>query len=86
MAAKLTMLRLGAELDKESYEWLAGMHPDILAAVEAEIAAGAKPSDLRLFTIRQTGRPDIAHRIEQAARHVAGQEPISALDRYGVKE
>lgn len=85
MAQKMTMLRLGAELDRESYEWLAGMHPDILAAVEAEIAAGAKPADLRLFTIRQTGRPEIAQRIEAAARHIAVND-VSALDKYGLKE
>lgn len=74
MTQKLTMTRLGAELDKESYEWLASNHPDILEAVETEVSAGAKPSDMRLFTIRQTGRPDIANRIEQAARHIAAQK------------
>lgn len=86
MAQKLTMPRLGAELDKESYQWLAANHSDILAAVEVEVAAGAKPADLRFFVLRQTGRPEIAQRVEAAARHIAGQEPISALDRYGVKE
>lgn len=70
---KQTLSRLGAELDKESYEWLAAQHPDILEAVEAEVSAGAKAADLRLFTIRQTGRPDIAHRIEQAARHIVAR-------------
>ena len=84
MNNKLTMPRLGAELDKESYEWLASVHPDILAAVEAEVSAGARPADLRFFTLRQTGRGDLAHRIEQAARHVAGQEPMSALEKYGI--
>lgn len=74
MAQKLTMTRLGAELDKESYEWLAAVHPEILDAVEAEVSAGAKPADLRLFVIRQTGRPDLANRVEQAARHIAAQK------------
>lgn len=80
------MPRLGAELDKESYQWLAANHPDILAAVEAEVSAGAKPADLRFFVLRQTGRVEIAQRVEAAARHVSGQEPISALERYGMKE
>lgn len=70
---KQTLSRLGAELDKESYEWLAGNHPDILEAVEAEVSAGAKAVDLRLFVIKQTGRPEIAQRIEAAARHIVAR-------------
>lgn len=73
MAQKSTMARLGAELDKESYEWLASNHPDILEAVEVEVSAGANPADLRLFVIRVTGRPEIAQRIEATARHITAQ-------------
>lgn len=70
MAQKLVMPRLGAELDKESYLWLASNHPNILDAIEAEVSAGRTPQDIRLFVIRQTGRPEIALRCEQAARYI----------------
>ena len=87
MPPKLTMPRLGAELDKESYLWLAANHPNILDAIEAEVAAGKTPQDVRLFVLRQTGRIEIAMRCEQAARWVASQgEPVSAFEKYGVKE
>lgn len=62
---------LQAALDRSSYEWLAANESVVLAAVEREIAAGARPQDLRLFVIREYGREDIAARIEQAARHIA---------------
>lgn len=68
----LTMPRLGAELDKESFIWLAANHPNILEAIEAEIAAGRTPQQVRLFVIRQTGRPELALRCEQASRYAAG--------------
>jgi hypothetical protein len=74
MPQKLVMPRLGAELDRESYQWLAANHPDILAAVEAEVSTGAKPTDLRFYVLRLTGRPEIAQRIEAAARHIANSE------------
>lgn len=76
---KLTMPRLGAELDRESYQWLAATHPDILAAVEAEVETGAKPADLRFYVLRQTGRPEIAQRIEAASRHIASQQQGEAV-------
>lgn len=85
MPQKLTMPRLGAELDKESYLWLAAQHPNILDAIEAEVSAGRAPQDVRLFVLRQTGRIEIALRCEQAARYVAAQtEPVSALEKYGI--
>lgn len=66
---------------------MATNYPEILDAIEAEVAAGRAPQDVRLFVLRQTGRIEIAMRCEQAARYVAAQgEPMSALDRYGVKE
>lgn len=65
-----TMDRLGKALDRESYEWLASHAADILEAVEAEVAAGRKPEEIRLFVIRATGREDLAKRCEQGARHV----------------
>lgn len=58
------MPRLGAILDRESYEWLAAAYPDILAAIEAEVAAGRTVEQIRLFVVRQTGRVDLAKRCE----------------------
>lgn len=68
--ATIDMPRLGAILDRESYEWLAAAHPDILAAIEAEVAAGRTAEQIRLFVVRHTGRAEIAQRCEQAARWV----------------
>ena len=87
MTGRPTLARLGAELDKESYEWLAAQHPNILDAIEAEVAAGRAPQDVRLFVLRQTGRIEIAMRCEQAARYVASQGvEVSMLEKYGVRE
>lgn len=74
MIKTLTMPRLGAELDRESYLWLAAQYPNILDAIEAEMAAKHTPQDIRLFVIRQTGRLEIALRCEQAARYLASQD------------
>jgi hypothetical protein len=71
---QMDMPRLGQVLDKSSYEWLAANHPDILEAVEAEVAAGKTPDQIRLFVVLRTGRVEIAQRCEQAARHI-GQGP-----------
>lgn len=88
---KNVMPRLGAVLDKESYSWMAANHPEVLDAIEAEVAAGRSPQDVRLFVLRQTGRIEIALRCEQSARYVAAQagpngpnQPVSALDKYGI--
>jgi hypothetical protein len=64
------MAILGKALDRESYEWLAGHAADILEAVEAEVAAGRTPEQIRLFVIRKTSRDELAQRCEQAARHI----------------
>lgn len=68
------MDRLGKALNRESYEWLASQHPDILEAVEAEVTAGRTPESIRLFVIRKTGRDELAARCEQAAYHVKAME------------
>ena len=57
-------------LDRESYEWLAANLPDVLTALEAELARGAKPYDAKLMVLRDYGREELAKRIEQAARHI----------------
>lgn len=67
----IAMPKLGAELDKESYIWMASNHSNILEAIEAEVTSGSTPQQIRVFVLRQTGRPDIAARCEQASRYLA---------------
>lgn len=66
--------RLSAAIDAQSYEWMLSNHPDMLDAIEAEVAGGVLPDEIRRFVIRQTGRPEIALRCEQVARFVGGGE------------
>lgn len=68
------LARLSAAIDAQSYEWMLTSHPEMLDAIEAEVAAGVKPDEIRRFVIRQTGRSEIALRCEQVARFVAGGE------------
>ena len=42
-----------------------------IALARTERRAGRTPQQVRLFVIRQTGRPEIALRCEQAARYAA---------------
>jgi hypothetical protein len=56
--------QLGESLDLESYEWL------IAAGLEAAIRQGATPEQVRRFTVRRTGRQELALRLEQAARYL----------------
>lgn len=67
---KLT--KLSDALDEQSYEWMLSAHPQILDAIESEVAAGATPEAIRRFVMRQTGRAEIALRCEQVARFVGG--------------
>ena len=61
-------------LDRESYEWLATNAPDILLALEVEVARGMAPDDIYLFVVGQYGREEMAQRLRQAARNMqAGQ-------------
>lgn len=66
----MEMRTLAVVLDSESYEWLAAHHPDILAAIESEVAAGRTADEIRLFTLMRTGRVELAMRCQQCARHV----------------
>lgn len=74
MTQAIVMERLGRTLDKESYEWLASQHPDILEAVEAEVGAGRTPEQIRLYVIRATNRTELAQRCQQSARHIKRME------------
>lgn len=62
---------LGEVLDRESYDWLSSHQPDIVEAIEREVANGASPRDVWLFVMRQTGRDELAARCLAAARYVA---------------
>lgn len=66
----MSMPSLQQALDAESYEWLAGNSPVVLAALEREVAGGKLPEQIKLFVLKQTGRIEIALRCEQAARHL----------------
>lgn len=68
---KTAMPALERALDAESYEWLATNQPDILTAIEIEIANGHTPEQIKWRVLRRTNRFEIAMRCEQAARHVA---------------
>jgi len=57
-------------LDRDSYDWLVNNWPDLADVVEAEIAKGTTPAELRRRVIRHTWRYDLARRVEQAARHL----------------
>ncbi len=67
---QIDMPSLQQALDAESYEWMAERYPRILKAVEREIAGGKTSDQIRFFVLLQTGRPEIAQRCEQVARHI----------------
>jgi hypothetical protein len=76
MAKKIQLMqRLGAAMDNESLEWLSDNRPDLADALEAEIIDGATPEMVRRFIMGTYQRPEIALRLEQAARALgAGEE------------
>jgi hypothetical protein len=59
-------------LDGASYEWLVSNLPDVAQAIEAAVAAGAKPGEIKTTVLRHTGRLELALRCEQAARWLVG--------------
>ena len=74
MGHPILMPDLQTALDASSYEYLASNYPDVLTALEREVAAGHKPKDIRTFVLLQTGRLEIAMRCEQVARHVLSRQ------------
>lgn len=52
--------------------------PALADALAVEVGRGATAADLRRFTVRYTGRVQLAQRIEQAAAHLAAQRQGSA--------
>lgn len=70
VTASPAMPALHRALDQESYEWLSTNQPDICRALEIEIGNGATPRQAKVLVLQQTGREELAARIEQAARHI----------------
>lgn len=67
-----------AALNEESYQYLAAEWPALADALAVEVGRGATAADLRRFTVRYTGRVQLAQRIEQAAAHLATQRQTEA--------
>lgn len=61
-------------LDSESYDFMSQNYPDVLQALEREVAAGHRPREIRTFVLLQTGRMEIALRCEQVARHILASQ------------
>lgn len=66
---------LDAAIDAESWAWLLDNAPAYADAVAAEVRRGHKPADIRQRFMRQTQRPALALRLEQAARHLERVTP-----------
>ena len=65
---------LGAAINRESYEWLTDNLPWLADALRSEVSSGATPAQVRQFVMRQTQRPALALRLEQAAAYLAAQK------------
>lgn len=64
---------LQAAFNAESWQYLQDEWPDMADALAVEVGRGATAADLRRFTLRHTGRVQLAQRIEQAAAHLLAQ-------------
>lgn len=58
------MPALQRALDQESYEWMSANVPDILRALETEIANGHTPYEARMLVVQHSGREELAARVE----------------------
>lgn len=65
---------IDAPLDALSYDWLLANAPELLRAVEVDVAQGVHPHAIRQRVIERTGRVELALRCEQAARHITAVE------------
>lgn len=66
---------LGTVIDRDAYDWLLDTYPDIAAALESEVLAGATPEDVRRFMIAQVGehRTGLIARVVSASRWLQGR-------------
>ena len=62
---------VGVALDRGAWLKLRNTHADLAAAVEAAVAAGAQPEEIRRYVIQHTERTDLGAWVEQAARWLA---------------
>lgn len=69
-----TLPRLEAAVNEESWEWLQDNLPGLAQAVQAEVASGASPEEIRRRMMRLTGRPALVMRLFQAAAHLKNGE------------
>lgn len=65
-----TAFEIDETLDMLSYQWILEQYPTLLRALERDVAQGRTAVQIRERVIERTGRPDLAARCEQAARHV----------------
>ena len=70
MARVKRMQTLRDALDAESLEWLNDNKPQLVDALEVEIANGATPQEIKRLVIRHTQRIELALRLEQATRAI----------------
>lgn len=68
--------KLGAALDRQSWQWLQDAAPDIAEALEAEVMAGADPEMVRRYIVNYAGdnRTGLADRCQSAARYLTSQQ------------
>lgn len=62
-------VELGAELDRESYDWLVDNHPSIASAVETCVGRGATPEAVRRFVLERLALSATALRHAARAPH-----------------
>lgn len=67
-------------LDKMSYDYLSTAFPDLIMAIDIEVAQGSSPERLRFITQRHVGadRENLALRVEQAARYMRRRIQVAA--------
>lgn len=65
---------LDAAIAAESWQWLQEAAPVYADAVALEVRRGHSPADIRQRFMRQTQRPALALRLEQAARYLIAQK------------
>lgn len=67
-------------LDKMSYDYLSTAFPDLVLAIDTEVAQGSSPERLRFITQRHVGadRENLALRVEQAARYMRKRQQVMA--------
>lgn len=68
---KPELSELAAAVNEESWQWLQDNLPSLAVALQKEVKAGATPDQVRFFIMRETQRPALALRLEQAASYLS---------------